>query len=105
VLQKVIGLFLVTSLLDKNRLKVGHTCNVTAHRNAVTLQVTDTIRSYDLNFHPVPHGATASVTPWGSQFVTGARSIMNVKKARGEDGGDVSRCTSKPAPAVNISSL
>jgi hypothetical protein len=26
----------------------------------VTLQVTDTIRSYDLNFHPVPHGVTIS---------------------------------------------
>jgi hypothetical protein len=37
-----------------------HTCNVTAYRNAVTLQVTDTIRSYDLNFHPVPHGVTVS---------------------------------------------
>jgi hypothetical protein len=29
-----------------------HTCNVTAWRNAVTLQVTETIRSYDLNFNP-----------------------------------------------------
>jgi hypothetical protein len=37
-----------------------HTCNVTAYRNAVTLQVTDTIRSYDLNFHPMPHGVTVS---------------------------------------------
>jgi hypothetical protein len=31
----------------------------------------------------------ASVTLWGSEFVTGARNIMNVKKARGADGGDV----------------
>jgi len=37
-----------------------HTCNVTAYRNAVTLQVTQTIRSYDLNFHSVPHGVTVS---------------------------------------------
>jgi hypothetical protein len=37
-----------------------HTCNVTAHRSAVTLQVTDTIRSYDLNIHPAPHGVTVS---------------------------------------------
>jgi len=29
-------------------------------RNAVTLQVTDTIRSYQLNFHPVPHGVRVS---------------------------------------------
>ena len=35
-----------------------HTCNVTVYRNAVTLQETDTIRSYELNFHPVPHGVT-----------------------------------------------
>jgi hypothetical protein len=37
-----------------------HTCNVTAYRNNVTLQVTDTIRSYDLNFHSVPHDVTVS---------------------------------------------
>jgi hypothetical protein len=36
------------------------TCNVTAYRNAVTLQVTHTIRRYDLNFLPVPHGVTVS---------------------------------------------
>jgi len=34
---------------------VVHTCNVTACRKAVSLQVTNTIRSYELNFHPVPH--------------------------------------------------
>jgi hypothetical protein len=84
-----------------------HTCNVTTYRNAVTLQVTDTIRSYDLNFHPVPLGVTvsASLTPWGSQFVTGARGIMDIKKTRGADGGDVSRCTSRPAQPVTVSSL
>jgi hypothetical protein len=37
-----------------------HTCNVAAYRNVVTLQVTDTIRSYDLNFHTEPHGVTVS---------------------------------------------
>ena len=37
-----------------------HTCNVTAYRNAVTLQETDMIRSYELNFHSVPHGVTVS---------------------------------------------
>jgi hypothetical protein len=37
-----------------------HTCIVTACRNAVTLQVTDTMRSYELNFHPVPRGVTFS---------------------------------------------
>jgi len=30
------------------------------YRNAITFQVTDTIRSYELNFHPVPHGVTIS---------------------------------------------
>ena len=41
-------------------LRSAHTCNVTAYRSAVTLPVTDTIRSYELNFHPVPHGVTVS---------------------------------------------
>jgi len=36
------------------------TCNLTAYRNAVTSQVTYTIQSYELNFHPVPHGVTVS---------------------------------------------
>jgi hypothetical protein len=44
----------------KSVLRWVHTCNVTACRNAVTLQVTDTIRSYELNFHPVPRGVTVS---------------------------------------------
>jgi hypothetical protein len=84
-----------------------HTCNVTAYRNAVTLQATDTKLSYDLNFQPVPHGVQypASVTQWGSQFVTGAKSIMNVQKARRAEGGDVSRCTSWHADAVTVSFL
>jgi hypothetical protein len=41
-------------------LRSVHTCNVTPYRNAVTLQVTDTIRSYDLIFHPVPHDVRVS---------------------------------------------
>jgi hypothetical protein len=36
------------------------TCNVTAYRNAVTLKVTVTIQSYELNFHALPHGVTVS---------------------------------------------
>jgi hypothetical protein len=40
--------------------KVGHTCNLTPYRNVVTLQVTDAIQSYNLNFHPVPHDVTVS---------------------------------------------
>jgi hypothetical protein len=39
-------------------LKWVHTCNVTAYHNAVTLQETDTIQSYELKFHPVLHGVT-----------------------------------------------
>jgi hypothetical protein len=68
--------------------------------------VTDTIRNYNLNFHPVPHGITVSYEHYTMGFpVTGARSIMNIKKARGTDGGDVSHFTSRPAQAVAISSL
>ena len=69
----------------------------------VTLQVTLTIRSYELNFHPVPHGVTvpASVTPWGSQFVTGVWAMslqlagvsyiciyITLKRKREKSGGD-----------------
>jgi hypothetical protein len=41
-------------------LRWVHTCNITTQRKAVTLPVTDTIRSYDLNLHPVPHAVTVS---------------------------------------------
>ena len=41
-------------------LRWVHTCNITVYCNAVMLQVTDTIRSCELNFHPVPHGVTVS---------------------------------------------
>jgi hypothetical protein len=52
---------LLTYLWDMSRgLRCVHTCNVTTCRNAVTLQVTDTIRSYDLNIHPMPHAVTVS---------------------------------------------
>jgi hypothetical protein len=59
------------------RLKWVHTCNVTAYRNAVTLQVADTIRSYELNFHPVPDGLTVSCERYTLvfHFVTGARAM------------------------------
>jgi hypothetical protein len=66
------------------------TCNVTAYRNAVTLQVTDTIRSYDLNFHPVPHDVTVSC----ERYTVGFPVCYGSQKARGADGGGVSRCTS-----------
>jgi hypothetical protein len=41
-------------------LRLVHTCIFTSYRNAVTLQVTDTIRSYYLKFYPVPHGVAVS---------------------------------------------
>jgi hypothetical protein len=89
------------------RLRWVHTCNVTTYHNAVTLQVTDTIRSYGLNFHPVPHGVTVSCEHYtrGSQFVMGARSIMNIQEARGADGGDVSCYMFRPVQATTVSSL
>jgi hypothetical protein len=45
-----------------------HTCNVTAYCIAVTLQVTNTIRNYDLNFHPVPQGVTVSSKRYTRRF-------------------------------------
>jgi hypothetical protein len=80
---------------------VVHACNVTAYRNAVTLQVTDTILSYDLNFHSVPHGVTVSC----ERYTVGFPVCYGSQKARGADGGDVSRCTSRPAQALTVSSL
>ena len=83
-----------------------HTCNVTAYRNAVTLQVTDTIWSYVLNFHPVPHGVILStgfpvcygnpsdVFAVSSGFVRLYTLHFKEKEERAE-GGDVSRCTSR----------
>jgi hypothetical protein len=101
-------------------LRWVHTCNVTAYRNAVTLQVTDTIRSYELNFHPVPRGLKVSYERYtlgfpvcyGSQSDVFAASsgfvhlyILRFKeKEKRADGGDVSRCTSTPAQALTISS-
>jgi hypothetical protein len=41
-------------------LRWVRTCYVSAYRNAVTLQVTDTTQSYYLNFHLVSHGITVS---------------------------------------------
>jgi hypothetical protein len=80
-----------------------HTCNVTAYRNAVTLQVTDTIRSYGLNFHSVPHGVTVSCERYTMGFPVCYGSQKH--QTRGADGGYVSLCTSRPAQAVTVSSL
>ena len=59
-------------------LRWVHTCNVTAYRNAVTLQVTDTIRSYKLNFHPVPYGVTVSFERYTVGFPVCYRSPSDV---------------------------
>jgi hypothetical protein len=45
-----------------------HTCIVTVYHNTVTLEVADTIRSYDLNFHPVPHGVTVPCERYTMRF-------------------------------------
>jgi hypothetical protein len=49
-------------------LRWVYTCNITAYHNAITLQVSDTIQSYDLNFHPVPHGVTVSCERYIRRF-------------------------------------
>jgi hypothetical protein len=82
-------------------LRWVHTCNVTTYRNTVTLPLTDTIRSYDMNFHSVPHDVTVSC----ERYTVGFRVCYWSQKVRGADGGDVSRCTSRPAQAVTVSSL
>ena len=49
-------------------LRWAHTCDVTAYRDAVTLQLTYIIRSYELNFHPVPYGVTLSCERYTTGF-------------------------------------
>ena len=57
-------------------LRCVHTCNFTAYRNAVTLQVTDTIRSY------VPHGGTVSYERYTVGFPVCYGSPSDVFAAR-----------------------
>jgi hypothetical protein len=59
-------------------LRWVQTCNVTAYRNAVTLQVPDTIRSYVLKFHPVPHGVTVTCVRYTLGFPVCYRSPSDV---------------------------
>ena len=59
-----------------NNLKGGHT--LVTLPCTVTLRVTDTIQSYELNFHPVPHGLTVSCEHYTLEFVTGAR-VMSLQ--------------------------
>jgi len=112
---------LVNSGTYMSQLRRLHTRNVTAYRNAVTLQVTDTTRSCELNFHPVPYGVTVSCKRYTVGFpvwygspsdVFAASSgfvhlyILHFKeKEKRACGGDVSRCTSRSAQAVTVSSL
>ena len=44
--------------------------------------MTDTIQSYELKFHPVPHDVIAAyeLYTWGSHFVTGTR-VMSLQLA------------------------
>ena len=78
------------------------------------------IRSYELNFHPVPLGVTASCEHYitglpvcygGPSDVFAARrgfvqlyTLRFKEKEKRADGGDVSRCTSRPAQAVSVTS-
>jgi hypothetical protein len=64
--------------LVKYPLKWVHTCNVYAFRNAATLQVIHTIRSYKLNFQPVPHGITISCKCYTRQFPVCYGSLNDV---------------------------
>jgi hypothetical protein len=68
-------------------LRWVHTCNVTAYRNAVTLQVTDRLRSYDLNFHPVHHGVTVSCERYTMGFPVCYGSQKHHECKEGERSG------------------
>jgi hypothetical protein len=59
-------------------LKLCTHCNVNVFQNAVTFQVTHTIRIYDLNFH-VPHGVTLSCEIYIRRFPVCYGSPRDVK--------------------------
>jgi hypothetical protein len=58
----------VLSSTSTGLMRWVHTCNVTVYRYTATLQVTDMIRSYDLNFHPMPNGVTVSCECYTVEF-------------------------------------
>jgi hypothetical protein len=68
-------------------LKVGTHCNVPTYRNAVTFQVTYTIRSNDLNFHPVLHGVNASCERYTMGFPVCYGSQKHHECKEGERSG------------------
>jgi hypothetical protein len=55
--------------------------------DAVTLQLTDTIRSYDLNFHPVPHGVTVPCERYTMGFPVCYGSQKHQECKEGERSG------------------
>jgi hypothetical protein len=71
----------------KISLSCVNTCNVTANLNAILLQVTDTIRSYDMKFHPVPHDVTVSCRSYAMGFRVCYGSQMNHECEEGESSG------------------
>jgi hypothetical protein len=81
------------SVASSALLRWVHTCNVTAHRNAVTLQVTDTIRSYGLYFHPVPHDVRVSCERYTMEFPVCYGSQKHHECKEGERSGRCWRVT------------
>jgi hypothetical protein len=69
------------------RLRWVNTYNVTSYCDAVTLQVTDTIRSYDLNFHPLPHDVTVSCERYIMGFTVRYESQKHHECKEGERSG------------------
>jgi hypothetical protein len=67
-----------TQNAGQDTLKVGTHFNVTAYHNALTLQATVTIQSYELNFHPVPQGVTVSCERYTLGFPVCYGSLSDV---------------------------
>jgi hypothetical protein len=68
-------------------LRWVYTCNVTVYRNTVTLQVADMIRSYGLNFYPVPHDVTVSCDLYAKGFPVCYGSQKHHESTEGERNG------------------
>jgi len=65
-------------LYDISRLRVKDGYTLVTLPRTVTLQVTGTIRSYELNFHPMPHGITVSCEHYTLGFPVCYGSPSNV---------------------------
>jgi hypothetical protein len=79
--------WVLCSIMDSKGLRWVHTCNVTMCHNGIKFLVTNTIQSYDLNFHPMPHGVTVSCKCYTMRFPVCYGSQKHHECKEGERSG------------------